>query len=181
MQKLLEWTLEAIRSEHSDFSWMEEFRFDWVPPIKSAVSRIVEGQSVLILSDFDSEWFESYLLHSINHPKKRRPYIPFYPLKGIFPNLSEIETTQDLQLLEDMLEISFPNGYLIWYIGDGQHRYSKIAYRNDTNLLWLFDEQIPGSFSLRKHDPLLDIKLLQLYRLFDRTIEAVLFNEVALD
>ncbi len=181
MQKLLEWTLEAIRSEDSNFSWMEEFRFDWVPPIKSAVSRIIEGQSVLVLTDFDTEWFEYYLLHYINDPKKRRPYLPFYSLKRVFPNLSKLESSKDFQLLEDILDISFPNGYLIWYIGDGKSRYSKIAYRNDTNLLWLFDEEIPGSFTLRKHDPLLDIKLLQLYRLFDRTVESILFNEVELD
>ena len=181
MQQLLEWTLSAIRSENSDFSWMEEFRFDWVPPVKSAVARILEGQTVLVLTDPAREWFGRYVIGSINRPERRRPYVPFYPLEQIFPNLQEIESSQDLQLLEDMLEISFPGGYLLWYIGEGSHRYTKIAYRNETNFLWLLDEQIPGSFTLRRHDPLLDIKLLQLYRLFDRTVEAALFNEVALD
>jgi len=181
MQQLLEWTLSAIRSENSDFSWMEEFRFDWVPPVKSAVARILEGQTVLVLTDSDREWFAHYIIGSINRPERHRPYVPFYPLEQIFPNLQEIESNQDLQLLEDMLEISFPGGYLLWYIGEGSHRYTKIAYRNETNFLWLLDEQVPGSFTLRRHDPLLDIKLLQLYRLFDRTVEAALFNEVALD
>ncbi len=181
MQQLLEWTLSAIRSENSDFSWMEEFRFDWVPPVKSAVARILEGQTVLVLTDPAREWFGRYVIGSINRPERRRPYVPFYPLEQIFPNLKEIESSQDLQLLEDMLEISFPGGYLLWYIGEGSHRYTKIAYRNETNFLWLLDEQVPGSFTLRRHDPLLDIKLLQLYRLFDRTVEAALFNEVALD
>jgi len=181
MQQLLEWTLDAIRAENSDFSWMEEFRFDWIPPAKSAVSRLLEGQTMLILTDPEREWFCHYALGSVNRPDRRRPFLPVYPLMQLFPNLPEIESTQDQQLLEDMLEISFPGGYFLWYIGEGSHRYAKIALRNETNFLWLLDEQVPGSFPLRRHDPLLDIKLLQLYRLFDRTIESALFNEVALD
>jgi hypothetical protein len=107
--------------------------------------------------------------------------MPFYPLQGIFPNLGDMETSQDMQLLEDMLEISYPGGWFLWYIGEGGDRHAKLAYRSEENFLWLLDEQIPGSFTLRRHDPLLDIKLLQLYKLFDRTLEAALFNEVGLE
>jgi len=181
MQQLLEWTLGTIRAESSDFSWMEEFRFDWVPLVKSAVSRIVEGQTVLILTDSRREWFGRYIVGTVNRSELKRPFLPFYPLEGIFPNLSDMETSQDMQLLEDMLDISYPGGWLLWYIGEGGDRQAKLAYRNDDNFLWLLDEQVPGSFTLRRHDPLLDIKLLQLYRLFDRTLEAALFNEVGLE
>ena len=181
MQQLLDWTLRTIREERSDFSWMEELRFDWTPLVRSAVEKIVEGQTVLILTDDDRRWFSHYILGAINKPTRKRPFIPIYPLEAIFPNLRQIDTTHEIEILEDMLEISFPGGYFLWYIGEGSHRYAKIALRNETNFLWLLDEQVPGSFPLRRHDPLLDIKLLQLYRLFARTIESALFNEVALD
>jgi len=181
MQQLLEWTLQTIRSESSDFSWMEEFRFDWTPLVKNAVAKIVEGQTVLILCDAPRRWFGRYIIDGINRPELQRPFLPFYQLHSIFPNLEQLETTQDYQLLEDMLEISFPGGWFLWYIGEGEDRLAKLAYRNEENFLWLFNGQIPGSFSLRRHDPLLDIKLLQLYKLFDRTLEAVLFNEIELD
>jgi hypothetical protein len=181
MQQLLEWTLSTIRSESSDFSWMEEFRFDWTPLVKSAAAKILEGQTVLLLTDKRREWFGRYVLGTVNRPELKRPYLPFYPLEGIFPNLSEMESNQDMQLLEDMLEISYPHGWFLWYIGESGDRNAKFAYRNDENFLWLLDEQVPGSFTLRRHDPLLDIKLLQLYKLFDRTLEAALFNEVGLE
>jgi len=179
MQQLLEWTLRTIREERSDFSWMEEFRFDWTPLVRSAVDRIAEGQTVLILTDERREWFGRYILETVNRPGSKRPYFPFYPLESIFPGIRSLEQTHEIELLEDMLSISFPNGYFLWYIGEGDPVYTKLAYRSEENFLWLLDDQVPGSFSLSGTDPLLDIKLLQLYRLFDRTLEAVLFNEIA--
>ena len=41
MQQLLKWTLQTIREEESSFSWMEEYRYEWAPLVKSAV-----GQSI---------------------------------------------------------------------------------------------------------------------------------------
>ncbi len=181
MQQLLDWTLSAIRDERSDFSWMEERRFDWTPLVNSAVSRIVEGQTVLILTDERRRWFGQYILGTVNLPERKRPFLPFYPLLELFPNLRRIDGAQEIQLMEDMLEISYPGGYFLWYIGEGDPLYTKLAYRNDENFLWLLDDQVPGSFSLSGSDPLLDIKLLQLYRLFDRTLEAALFSQVSLD
>jgi len=181
MQQLLAWTLETIRADRSDFSWMEEFRFDWTPLVKSAVSRILEGQTVLVLTDRGREWFCRYILDALNHPERRRPFFPVYPLSSVFPHFESIETTQQIELLEDMLDISFPGGYFLWYIGEGKHSFTKLAYRKEGNFLWLLDDQVPGSFPFRSGDPLLDIKLLQLYRLFDRTLEAALFNEIDFD
>ena len=80
-----------------------------------------------------------------------------------------------------MLDISYPNGYYIWYIGRGDHPYTKLAYRNDDNFLWVMDEEVQNSFALRSSDPLLDIKLLQLYKLFDMTISASLFGDLDLE
>jgi len=181
MQQLLNWTLEAIRHEESCFSWMEEHRYDWTPLVKSAVSKVIEGQTILMVTDEESRWFSRYVSTKINSLQSGRPLLSCYSLLSVFPNLSTLSTTQDIELLEDMLDISYPNGYFIWYIGRGDHPFTKLVFRNDENFMWVIDEQMPNSFTLRESDPLLDIKLLQLYKLFNLTIDAVLFSELDLE
>ncbi len=181
MQQLLKWTLETIREEESGFSWMEEYRYEWSPLVKSAVSQVIEGKTVLIITDNKHRWFANYILNSVNDLKKNRPLLPFYHLIDQFPDLINITSTQDLELLEDMLDISHPNGYYIWYIGKGDHPLTKLAYRNDESFLWIMDEEIQNSFALRSADTLLDIKLLQLYKLFDTTLSAALFGDIDLE
>jgi len=180
MQHLLKWTLDAIREEKSSFSWMEESRYEWAPLVKSAVSQIIEGKCVLILTDDNNEWFAKYILEKINSLSYERPFFPFYALREMFPNLSTIQTPEDIDVLEDMLEISYPQGYYIWYIGGANHPYTKIAYRSDDNFLWVVEKEIQNSFLLRTKDGLLDIKLIQLYKLFDKTLSCVLFGELEL-
>ena len=180
MRSLLDWTLEAIREEPSDFSWMEERRHDWTPLIEGVLDRIVQGEAVLLLTDPRRRWFEQYALSAINDPGKERPFLPFQSLRGIFSDLQGIDTDMRITLMEDMLEIMYPQGYLFWYIGEGGHPYTKIAYHKENNFLWLINEEVSGSFLLRESDPLMDIKLLQLYRLFDKSVEAVLHGQVEL-
>jgi hypothetical protein len=181
MQALLNWTLEVIREDHSDFSWMEELRFDWTPLVKSALEKMVAGQTVLIVTDDKRKWFSKYIRNAVNCPDKGRPFLPIYDLQSCFPSLQSVRDNQDMDLLEDMLDISFPNGYFIWYIGDSKYTYTKISFRNDENFLWVMNDQVPNSFPFRDSDPLLDIKLIQLYKLFDKTVEAVLCGEVDID
>jgi len=177
MQQLLKWTLETIREEDC-FSWMEEYRYEWAPLVKSAVGQLVEGKSVLILTDIPRKWFGKYILESINAPHKNRPLLPVFPLVELFPNVGTLSSTQDLQLLEDMLDIAYPNGYFIWYIGKGDHPFTKFAYRCDDSFLWIMDEEVENSFALRSSDEMLDIKLLQLYKLFDKTLSQALFGDL---
>ena len=181
MQQLLKWTLDTIREEDSCFSWMEEHRYEWAPLVKSAVSQSVEGKSVLIITDESCKWFGKYILNSVNDLRKNRPLLPFYQLSECFPHFSGVNSSDELQLLEDMLEISYPNGYYVWYIGKFDHPYTKLAYRSDDSFLWVMDEEIPNAFTLRSSDTLLDIKLLQLYKLFDNTLSAALFGELDLE
>jgi len=181
MQALLNWTLEAIREEGTDFSWMEELRFDWTPLVRSAVEKMLEGQTMLVVTDDKRTWFSHYIQHAINAPEKGRPFLPVYNMLGCFPKLPMIRDTQEIALMEDMLELSFPNGYFLWYIGDSRHTHTKFIYRSEENFLWMMNEQIPNSLFLKESDSQLDIKLLQLYRLFDKTVEAVLYGEVGLD
>jgi len=181
MQQLLKWTLDTIREEESCFSWMEEYRYEWAPLVKSAVSQVVEGKTVLIVTDESHKWFGKYILNSINELSKNRPLLPFYQLSDCFPNLQNLHNTQEMQLLEDMLDISYPNGYYMWYIGKGGHPYTKLAYRCDDSFLWILDEEVQNSFAFRSTDPLIDIKLLQLFKLFDNTLSAALFGELDLE
>ncbi len=181
MQQLLNWTLNTIRQDESDFSWMEEYRYDWAPLVQSATNKIISGQTLLIVTDKENHWFGSYASNKINSINHNRPFLPIYLLRSIFPNLSTINSTQDIELLEDMLDISYPNGHFMWYIGRGDHPYTKIVYRNDDNFIWMMDDEVQNSFPLRSSDKLRDIKLLQLYKLFDQTIDATLFGELDLD
>ncbi|MCB4743772.1 MAG: HobA family DNA replication regulator [Sulfurovum sp.] len=177
MQKLLKWTLEAIREEDC-FSWMEECRYEWTPFVKNTINQILEGKTILLLTDTSRQWFEKYILDNINNPQKSRPLLPVFPIAEIFPSIDSFSSTQDMEIFEDMLELSFPNGYLIWYIGKGDHPFTKLAYRCDNSFLWIMDEEVENSFSLRSSDEMLDIKLLQLYKLFDLTLSQALFGEL---
>jgi len=181
MRQFLEWTLESIRAENSDFSWMEEFRYDWTPLMGSLLSKLMAGQSVLLLADERREWFLEYIAYSVNDPRKGRPFVPFFRLDSLVADRSLLERSESVELIEDMLNISFPLGYIVWYIGEGDHYLSRFASRRDDAFLWLMDEQMPGAFTLRGGDPLLDMKLIQLYRLFDKSMEAVMFGEIELD
>jgi len=181
MTPILNWTLDTIREEDSSFSWMEECRYDWVPIIQRAIKKILEGQTILVLTDESRAWYARYISNKINRVKSNRPFLPIYTLKAMFPNLDKLNNTEELDLLEDMLDISYPNGYFIWYIGSTESVYTKFVFRNNENLLWIIDGDVPNSFYLREGSILLDIKLIQLFKLFNKTVDASLFNELSLD
>jgi len=181
MKSILDWTLQTIREEDSSFSWMEECRYDWVPVIQSSVKKILEGQTILILTDESRSWYARYIANKINNLENKRPFLPIYTLKSMFPNLDKMKNTEDLDLFEDMLNISYPNGYFIWYIGSADSVYTKFVFRNDENLLWIIDGDVPNSFYLKKGGTSLDIKMIQLFKLFNKTIDASLFNEINID
>ena len=99
----------------------------------------------------------------------------------MFPNLDKMDNREELDLLEDMLEISYPRGYFIWYIGSAESIYTKFVFRNEENLLWIVDGDVPNSFYLKDGTIPLDIKLIQLFQLFNKTVDASLFNELSLE
>jgi len=178
LKDLLTWTLEAIRGDDTMMSWLEERRYDWAPIVGSAISKILEGQSVIILTDEQNRWFEEYIVRRINRQGISRPLLPFFSFDAVYPNVDTIKTDQDIDLLFDMLSLSYPQGSFFWYNGKADHPRARIAFRNDESLLWVMDEEMTNSFTLRSYDELIDIKLLQLYRLFDKTLSAALFAEV---
>jgi hypothetical protein len=180
MQQLLEWTLETIRQEPSDFSWMEEYRYEWTPLISNTLKQIVEGKAVLIVTDEQRNWFSHYIINNINAMEEQRPLLPFYRLKNLFPKFDELHTPQEFELLEDLLDISYPNGYLMWYIGAAETSHTQFCYRYDNSFLWIYDEDVPNSFTLKGVDRMRDIKLIQLFNLFDKTLSEAIFGDLDL-
>ena len=81
-------------------------------------------------------------------------------------------------MISDMLDIAYKGEYFFWYIGRGDDRRADIAKRNANSLLWIMDERFQNALVLRSHDRLIDIKLLQLYHLLNKTLNAVLFGEI---
>ena len=161
-------------------SWMEERRVEWTPLLASRLKFLLEGRAFITVSDEERKWFEIYLLRKMNSSKSIRPFLPFFSLRSLYPSLDEIETNEQKQLLKDMLSLAFPNGYLFFYIGKSLDKCANLAKSDENSYMWLFDEQAQNSFTLSSSDENLDIKLLNLYKLFDKSIDAVLFAKVML-
>jgi len=181
MQQFLKWTLEEIRKDGSTMSWMEEKRFEWVPLAASMLKNLMNGHTFIIITDDDREWFCHYMLKSVNSQSKHRPLLPFIGLQALYPNLYQIKTRDDIELLENLLLQSFPQGYTFFYVGKNSDIKMQIAKRKDDSFMWIMDEDLQNSFYLLSEDDSLDIKLIQLFRLLDKSINAVLFAEVTFE
>ncbi|NPA27858.1 MAG: hypothetical protein GXN91_02240 [Epsilonproteobacteria bacterium] len=175
-----EWTLNAIREEGTCFSWMEELRFNWIPQVKSTISKILEGYTLIIITDKDFKYFSEYVTTKINQLEKNRPFIPIYPLEALFPHYTTLKDASELDFLLDMLDISFINGYIFWYIGCGNHKLYEYIEQDKTSLIWRLNQDIEGIFSLNKSDPLIDIKLIQSFQLFEKALDAALIGDIEL-
>ncbi len=174
-----QWTLKTIRYDASIMNWLEERRYEWIALASDALQRIVSGQSVLVLTDNERDWFARYIVQSVNRSASTRPFVPIYDLKELFPNIQNFTTNEEIELLYDMFSISFANGFFVWYIGRPTSKYVKIAKGREDNFLWIMDEDMQNNFTLKSYDELLDLKLVQLFRLFDKSLDAAMFGEVS--
>lgn len=178
MQNFLKWTLETIRKDGSSMSWMEEKRLEWVPLVATMLNKMLQGNTFVILTDQNREWFEQYIISSINNKDKNRPFMPFVSLKSFFPLINTLKTKDDIMLLEDLLSVLYPTGYTFFYIGQSSDFKFQIAKGKNDSFLWVMDEEVQNSFYLRSSDEALDVKLVQLFKLLDKSIDAFLFGEV---
>ncbi len=182
MQEFLNWTIDTIREDKLIGAWMEERKYDWTPQVAKSISHILDkGRSVLIITDDDREWFGKYILSNINSSKNQRPLLPFYDFKSFINQPKNMKSENDIQLIKDMLNISFPNGYYFWYIGRSQSENATLAKVSKNSFLWLLDEEVPNSFTLRSDNEALDTQLLQMFRLYNKTLSAYLFAEIDID
>ncbi|ARE80891.1 HobA family DNA replication regulator [Campylobacter helveticus] len=181
MSDFLSWSLENIRNGGASMAWMESRRLEWSPLVASRLKYLLEGRAFILICDEARSWYENYFLQHIN-ANSARPLLPFFSLKSLLGRKIQIKKDDsiDVVLLNDMLEIAFPNGFIYFYIGTARDEKSNIAKSKNDSLLWLFDEQLQNSFYLDSSDKDLDIKLISLYKLFDKSLDAILFSKVSL-
>jgi hypothetical protein len=179
MQEFLNWTINTIREDKLIGSWLEERKYDWTPLVSKSIERLINKErTVLVLTDDDRDWFLKYILTNINSSSSQRPYLPFYDFKSFVDKTNTLRNENDINLIQDMLNISFPNGYYIWYIGRSSHQNANIAKMFKNSFMWIFDEEIPNSFYLSSREEALDMKLLQMFRLYNKTLSGVLFAQL---
>ncbi|WP_169777074.1 HobA family DNA replication regulator [Campylobacter mucosalis] len=178
MQDFVKWSNDTIIKEGLNAT-MQEFRVEWIALLSSRLKYLLEGRVFIVITDEERSWFESYILKRINR-SVARPLLPFVSLKALYQHIDEINSSEQISLLEDMLSLTFPNGYVFFYIGKNIDKRANIAKNSEDSYMWLFDEQTHNSISLNSNDENLDIKLMQLFKLFDKSIDAVLLNQASL-
>jgi hypothetical protein len=181
MQTLSSFTLDLIRKSSSNLTWMEERKFDWVSILQPVLTRLLNAKILLVVTDSDREWLDQYIITTLNSKSTSRPLLPVTSLSTLFPRLDFAKDKLDYELLEDMLSLSFPNGYTFFYIGRGSDKRATLAKRDSSSFMWLLDEQGQNALYLNSKDENLDQKLIQLVGLFDKSIDAALFMEIDLE
>ncbi len=178
MPEFAQWTLDAIRKEGGSLSWLEEQRFDWTTATSYALKQILSGKTIIIITDDKRKWFEGYVIHSINSVLLERPPVAIISIDSIYPHFNSISGGEMIDMVDDMISQSYKNDYFFWYIGKGDDKRSDIAKRQDNSYIWIFDEEFNNAFPLKSYDSSLDIKLLQLYKLLNSSLNATMFGEV---
>jgi len=178
MDEFAQWTLDAIREEGATLSWLEEQRFDWTKSTSYALEQILLGKTIILITDEKRKWFEKYIMTSINSISFDRPPISVISIDSIYPHFNSISGGDMIDMVDDMIAQSYKNAYFFWYVGKGDDKRSDIAKRQDDSYFWIFDEEFNNAFTLKSYDASLDIKLLQLYKLFNASLNAAMFGEV---
>lgn len=178
MQDFAQWSLDAIREEGGSLSWLEEHRFDWTTTTSLALEQILNGKTVILITDEKRKWLETYILTFINKATMDRPLLPIVSIDSLYAHYGNINGGEMIDMLEDMIASSYKNDYFFWYIGVGDDKRADIAKRKNNSYLWLFDEVFHNAFTIKSYDSHLDIKLLQLFRLFNSSLNAAMFGEV---
>ena len=178
MPDFAQWSLDAIRDEGGSLSWLEEQRFDWTTTTAHAIDQILNGKTVILITDEKRKWLENYILDAINSPDVERPLLPIVSIDSIYAHYNSVNSGEMIDIVDDMISLSYKDDYFFWYIGKGNDRRSDIAKRRDNSYFWIFDEEFHNAFTMKSYDSTLDIKLLQLYRLFNLSLNGAMFGEV---
>jgi len=178
MQDFAQWSLDTIREEGGSLSWLEEQRFDWTTTTSQALNQILNAKTIILITDEKRKWLEKYILSAINSASLERPLLPIVSIYSLYPHYNSISGGDMIDVLDDMISLSYKDDYFFWYIGKGDDKRADISKRRDNSYFWIFDEDFHNAFTLKSHDPILDIKLLQLFRLFDASLNATMFGEI---
>ncbi len=177
MEKFSDWMLRTIREEsnHGILSgWLEEDRFKWTKLVSNTLIHLMNGTSFLLICDSQRKWLKHYILTHINHPQKNRPSIPIldFPLS--------LENSSNFQDIRDVLNIAYKD-YGFFYIGKRNSPLAELAIGHENSFLWILDEAIQNAFYLDSKHPMLDFRLLQLYKIFDLSIHHSMFCKFDLE
>lgn len=178
MMDFSKFLLNSIQQGSIHHSWMEERRLEWGPLMLSRLRFLLEGRSFILCTDEERIWYERYILANINSSTKR-PLLPFFSINQLF--LKKLNSELDLAMVNDLLDLSFPKGFVYFYIGKSFGDFARLARSKDDSLLWLFDEQLQNSFYLSSNDKDLDFKLISLYKLLDESLDGLLFSRFSLE
>lgn len=173
-----QWSLDAIREEGGSLSWLEEQRFEWSKTTAYALEQVLQGKTIILITDEKRKWLETYILTSLNTMALERPLIPIISIDNLCIHYNNISGGEMIDAVDDMIALSYKQDYFFWYIGKGDNKRCDIAKRKDNSYYWIFDEEFNNAFNLKSYDRDLDLKLLQLYRLFDASLNATMFGEV---
>lgn len=160
--------------------WLEERRFDWVPVTMAALSHLMGGTPFIIITDNERQWFAKYLVTMLNCAERNRPHLPIFNAFDITPGLEQASRADNIDLIDNMLSLAFNDRYILWYIGRSDNVLAKLPKKLSDSFLWVIDEDIQNSFAMRSRDQLLDIKLMHMARLLDKTIDAAMFGKVTI-
>lgn len=167
------WTLELARKDGIAMGWFEERRFDWCQIAYRFVNNVINGSTIVLCHDLNKKWFCEYALQTINSDNGR-PLIPIMSLESMLPD----HKNTPLNFIEDVLNIAFGDKYVIWYVGEANHKLVKLAIDHQNSFIWAFDGSLHTAFNISSSDSNSDVKLLQLFKILDRTINAIMFNEI---
>jgi len=173
-----QWSLDTIREEGATFSWLEELRFEWTPATSLALEQILNGKTIVLITDAKRRWFQEYILSNINSATLERPPVPIVNIDSLYKHYNDINGGSMIDIIDNMVNLSLKDEYFFWYIGSGADKRADIAKRKDNSYFWIFDEDYANSFNLKSYDKHLDIKLLQVYRLFELSLNGAMFGEV---
>ena len=168
--------IDLIRKK--SIKWMEERRLDFVPLLSDFLSMVIEGKSVLIITDDEREWYSDYLIQKINNFNEFKPsFIPVYNLFKLAPQIKFSRHPEQFDMIEDMLNISFNENYIFWYIGK-ETNFLKFARRKPDSFFWIMDTDLSKNFYLKSIDSKLDKKLLDLADVVNESLKAAIFGEI---
>jgi len=174
-----QWSLDTIREEGGSLSWLEEIRFDWTTTTAYAIEQILLGRTIILITDEKRKWLENYILSSINSIELlERPLLPIVSIDSLYTHFNNVSGGEMIDIVDDMISLAYKEDYFFWYIGRGSDKRGDIAKRRDNSYFWIFDEEVHNAFTLKSYDKTLDIKLLQLYRLFNQSLNAAMFGEI---
>ncbi len=167
------WTLQLIRKDGIALGWLEEKRFDWCAIAYQFIDNIINGYTIVLCTDTKRQWFCEYILQAIN-TNTGRPLIPIFNIYHMLPKCNDM----NVELVEDMLEVAFGDKYAIWYVGHINHILYRLAMDSKNNFIWTFDSSLNKAFNIGSQESDCDIRLLQLFKVLNTTIDAMMFNEI---